>query len=411
MEKSSIYGNLVVIKDEPSIMQRTHIESELRQNILPFWIEHIVDHDKGGFHGAMTNDLQVVEGAPRASITCARILWTYSAAYRKYGDVDYLQMAQRAYQTLSTTFWDQEFGGVYWWVDENGRPVDDRKVHYAQAFAIYGLSEYYRVTQDQNQLGLSQQIFNLLEEHAYDPLYGGYIEASRRDWGELPDMRLSPRDMDCRKSMNTLLHILEAYTNLLRLWPQDQLAAQQKALIEVMLNQVMDKGQKHFRLYFENDWRSLSPDFSFGHDIEGSWLLVEAAEVCGDAELLDNAKKAAVHMAAAVLEGGVDDDGGLFYEGGPEGIVDEHKEWWVQAEAMVGFYNAYQISGGEEFAQAASRCWEYIQEKLVDREHGEWFKRLSRTGEPDPKSYKAGPWEDPYHQSRACMQMLERLPG
>ena len=349
-------------------MQPEQIEGELRQNILPFWIDHLVDQKRGGFYGALTNDLQVIEDAPRASISCARILWTYSTAYRKYGDDDYLQIARRAYQTLSTTFWDQEYGGVYWWVDDGGRPVDDRKVNYAQAFAIFGLAEYDRVTGDQNPLDLAQQLFILLEKHAYDPhIRRVILKPGRRDWGALPDMRLSPRDMDCRKSMNTLLHVLEAYTNLLRVWPDDQLAAQQVALLKVMLNRVLEKRTGHFQLYFDDDWRSLSPNLSYGHDIEGSWLLVEAAEVCGDAALLDQAKPTAVQMANAVLEGGVDEDGSLFYEGGPQGIIDDHKEWWVQAEAMLGFYNAYQISGNEEFSQAASRCWEYIQQKLVDR--------------------------------------------
>ena len=395
-------GNITTIS-------QSQLEDELLQNILPFWIAHMVDDDLGGFYGALTNDLQVVPEAPRAAITCARILWTYSAAYRRFGNDEYLEMARHAYETLIWRFWDREFGGVYWWLDGQGRSLDTRKVHYAQAFAIYGLSEYYRATQESGALELAQQLFLRLEQYAYEPVHGGYVEASKQDWQPLADMRLSPRDMRCRKSMNTLLHILESYTNLLRVWPDDKLVKRQKELLQVMLKHVLDQGSGHFRLYFEDDWRSLSPNVSYGHDIEGSWLLVEAAQVSGDQALLQYCQQAAVQMAQVVLDEGVDADGSLYYEGAPQGIEDDHIEWWVQAEAMVGFYNAYQLSDEIGYGKAASRCWSYIQEKLVDRKYGEWFKRLSRDGQPDPQSYKAGPWEDPYHQSRACLEMLDRL--
>jgi mannobiose 2-epimerase len=385
------------------------LEQELVGNILPFWMAHAVDRVHGGFYGAVTDDLQVHNHVPRSAILCARILWTYARAYCRFGEASYLDMARWAYSALTEVFWDWEYGGVYWTVDVQGRPVMDRKHHYAQAFAIYGLCAYYQATEEPRSLALAQELFYLLEKHAYDPVHGGYIEGRSRRWQALDDMRLSDRDMDCSKSMNTMLHILEAYTQLLRVW--EPARAPHRALIEAFMHHILDEKRSHFHLFFDGAWQSLLDHVSYGHDIEGSWLLVEAAEVQGDIDLLRQVRRVAVAMADAVYRAGIDADGSLFYEAGPHGLVDDHKSWWVQAEAMVGFTNAYQLSGEERFMRAALRCWAYIQSRLVDRVHGGWHKVLQRDGTPDPTSYKVGPWECPYHHSRACMEMLDRLSG
>jgi len=388
---------------------RSQLEDELTGNILPFWMDHSLDKVNGGFYGALTNDLQIHNEVPRSAILCARILWTYATAYRKLGDRQYLDMAGWAYNALRDTFFDPEYGGVYWTVDKAGKPVFDHKHHYAQAFAIYGLSEYYRATERPESLVLAQSLFHLLEKHAYDPLHGGYIEGSSRTWEALADMRLSDRVLNCRKSMNTMLHILEAYTNLLRVWEDPTLRAQQRALIEIFQQRIIDPASGHFKLFFDDQWNSLLPNVSFGHDIEGSWLLLEAAKVQADPALVDQVRQTAVQIASAVCQDGLEPDGSLPYEAGPAGLVDSDKSWWVQAEAMVGFYNAYQLSGQTRFAQAAQRSWKYIQDNVVDRVHGDWFKILHPDGTPDESSYKVGPWECPYHHSRACFEMIERL--
>jgi mannobiose 2-epimerase len=256
---------------------------------------------------------------------------------------------------------------------------------------------------------LAQTLFRLLEKHAFDPTFGGYIEGSSRRWEALADMRLSDRDLNCRKSMNTMLHVLEAYTNLLRVWEDDALIKQHKALIETFQEHIIDHSTGHFKLFFDDKWNSLLENVSYGHDIEGSWLLCEAAEVQGDPALARQIRETAIHIAAAVYEDGLEQDGSLPYEAGPHGLVDSDKSWWVQAEAMLGFFNAYQLSGQERFAQAACRSWDYIQDRMVDRTYGDWLKRLHRDGTPDKSSYKVGPWECPYHHSRACFEMIDRL--
>jgi cellobiose epimerase len=388
---------------------RDQLSIELTGNILPFWMEHSVDKVNGGFYGALTNDLEIHNEVPRSAILCARILWTYAAAYRKLGKTEYLDMASWAHQYLTRSFMDETFGGVYWTIDSAGKPVFDRKHHYAQAFAVYGLSEYYRATRQPESLALAQTLFQLLEKYAHDPVHGGYIEGSSRKWETLTDMRLSERDLNCRKSMNTMLHILEAYTNLLRVWQDAGLKTQHKALLEVFLEHIVDSSTGHFKLFFDNQWNSLLNHVSFGHDIEGSWLLLEAAELQGDLDLLQRVRKLAVRIATAVYQDGLEQDGSLPYEAGPHGLVDDGKSWWVQAEAMVGFYNAYQVSGEADFARAAYRSWDYIQEKVVDHRYGDWFKRLHRDGTPEGASYKVGPWECPYHHSRACFEIIDRL--
>jgi len=385
------------------------LKAEVTGNLLPFWINHALDKEHGGFYGAITNDLEILNEVPRSAILCGRVLWTFAAAYRLFGAQEYLSTARWAFDYLRRTFWDKEFGGLYFDVDTLGRPVTDRKLHYAQAFGIYGLSEYYRATQESESLKLAQTLFQLLEEHGFDPSHGGYIEGTGRKWENLSDMRLSAIDLACRKSMNTNLHILEAYTNLLRVWDDPLLKTQHKALVETIVAHIIDPVTNHFKLFFDDEWTSLSDIRSFGHDIEGSWLLWEAAEVQEDAELKQRILGPVLAMAETVYREGLEEDGSILYEANSHGLVNANKAWWPQAEAMVGFYNAYQLSGREEFSRAAYRLWEYIQNHMVDRIHGEWYKQLSRDGTPDLSHYKMGPWDCPYHASRACYEMLARL--
>ena len=388
---------------------RQQLEEELTGNILPFWMTYVVDKTNGGFYGAVTNDLQVHNKVPRSAILCARILWTYASAYRQLGEEQYLSMARWAYDYLTRVFWDQAYGGLYWEVDYKGNPISNDKNHCAHAFGIYALSEYYRATQEPQSLVLAQTLFHLLEKHAYEPVYQGYIEGSSRKWGVLVDIRLCDREFNCRKSMSTMLHILEAYTNLLRVWDDSRLKAQHRSLLNTFQQHIIDHQTGHFKLFFDDQWHSLSEGLSFGHEIEGSWLLWEAAEVQGDMALLAQIRESVISIAAAVYREGFDDDGSLFDKSSPEGLVDTRKEWWVQAEAVVGYYNAYQLSGQVHFAQAAYRCWTYIQTKMVDHEHKEWFKQVHRDGSPDTTRYKVGPWDCPYHNSRLCFEMLARL--
>ncbi|MCX6100199.1 MAG: AGE family epimerase/isomerase, partial [Candidatus Bipolaricaulota bacterium] len=321
----------------------------------------------------------------------------------------YLATAKWAYDNLMRTFWDPEYGGVYWLVDSSGHPVSDRKLHYAQAFAIYGLSEYFRATDEGAALERAMELFRLLERHGADAARGGYIDGSGRDWGDLSDMRLSPDEPHSRKSMNSSLHLLEAFTNLLRVSSDPLLRMRHGDLVRVLVQQIVDPSTGHLRLFFDDAWRPLTAGVSFGHDIEASWLLTEAADAQGDADSRAAARTAALALAEAVLREGVDADGSLFGASGPRGIVSTHKDWWPQAEAVIGFENAFELSGDARSERAAYSSWDYIRARFVDATHGGWFKRLCPDGTPDPTSVKVGPWNCPYHHARMCLEMMARL--
>ncbi|MGC9953099.1 MAG: AGE family epimerase/isomerase [Rhizomicrobium sp.] len=390
------------------------IREELVGNILPFWMRYAVDRQNGGFYGAIDENLNVEKESERSAVVNTRILWTFAAASRLIGR-EYRETADWAYDYITNKFLDPEKGGLFWMVDYQGNPVSTRKQIYAQAFGIYALAEYFRATGNAASLDLARRLFRLIEEHSYDPVFKGYLEARGRDWQALEDMRLSEKDLNSPKSMNTHLHVLEAYTNLLRVWRDPALEAKQTELLTLTQDRIVDASTGHFKLFFDERWNSLSNHVSYGHDIEGSWLIVEAAEVLGDAGLIERARKLAITMAETVYQQGLDRDGSLFYEADAQGaLIDSKKHWWAQAEAVVGFYNAFQISGEEHFLAAARRAWDYIEAKVVDRVHGEWHAKLSREGVPltaeqDPDAQLVGPWKCPYHNARVCYEMIERL--
>lgn len=385
------------------------LERELKQNILSFWMKHAIDETNGGFYGYISRDLRIDPNADKSLVLNTRILWTFATAYRVYGDESYKRVADRAYRYLNDHFADREHGGLYWSVDAAGRPSSDKKQIYGQAFAIYAYSEYARATGDEQALTLAIELFHTLERYGYDKEHRGYWEALSRSWGPTEDNSLSEKDLNAAKSMNTHLHVLEAYTNLYRVWPSEPLSGKLKELIEVTVRHIVDGGAARFVLFFDPDWTPLSDHISYGHDIEGSWLLAEAAEVLGDEELLDRVNRIAVRMAEAALRDGADEDGGLFNEGGPSGLIDTNKDWWPQAEAVVGFYNAYQLTGEARYREAAAKAWQFIENFIVDKEHGEWHWSVLRDGTPSGNEQKVSAWKCPYHNGRACFEMVERL--
>ena len=390
---------------------RQKVEAELLSDILPFWLEHAVDDEYGGFRGRIANDLTIDPHAAKGVILNARILWTFSKAYSVYGNPVYLGAARRAYEYLIRFFWDDEFGGVYWMVDYEGRALETKKRIYAQAFSVYALAEYYQATGDAEILARALRLMEVIESTGHDAQHGGYFETYERDWSLALDQRLSDVDMDEQKSMNTHLHLLEAYATLLRLHEDSTVRLRLRELIEIFLDHIIDPANHHFILFFDEKWRRRSDVISFGHDIEGSWLLCEAAEIVADPILKKRVHAVAVKMAQAVYDEGLDADGGLQYEADPIGIIDTDKHWWPQAEAVVGFLNARELSGEQHFLDAAERSWAFIEKFIVDHEHGEWFWRVSKDGEPNNEQDKVGPWKCPYHNSRTCFEVMARMGG
>jgi len=381
---------------------------EVKENILPFW-QGMADEENGGFYGEADFYGNPDKTAAKGCILNSRILWTFSAAYRIFGDNDYRACARRARDYLSSAFLDTTHGGLYWRVDYTGKALDTRKQFYNIAFGIYALSEHYRATGDQSSLELAMVLFDAMEHYGLDPVARGYIEACTREWRGIDDFRLSEKDLNCPKSMNTNLHVLEAYTNLASVSADERVRKALETLLHITLEKIVTRDW-HFELFFDMDWNSLTRDISYGHDIEGSWLMYEAALAVGNESLISRVKQAVLAIAEVTYASAIDhNNNGLFSGCNETGYIHAKKEWWPQAEAVVGFYNAYELSGDQKYFEAADVIWSYIQNHFVDRAHGEWHNELSITNTPDTSMPKAGFWKCPYHNARACFEVARRM--
>ena len=409
----------------------------VQNNILRFWSERMVDHENGGFYGRIDGHEVLHPEAEKGAILNARILWSFSAAYRVLRRPEYLEMAAYAKEYFLEHFIDQEYGGVYWSLDCKGVPQDTRKQFYAIGFAIYGLSEYARATGDREALDYALQLFDSIERHALDREHNGYIEACSRDWQPISDMRLSELDANFPKSQNTHLHIIEPYANLLRCMrelqaaascdyvpvlgsvlpvavsvPQETVGRVEAALrniIGIFTDKILNPDTHHLDLFFEMDWtRGAGRLESYGHDIECSWLMHEAALILGDPYVLERVEPI-VRMVAKASEKGLRPDGSMIHEANLDtGRIDDDLHWWVQAENVVGWYNIYQHFGDEQALARACRCWQYIKTQLIDYEHGEWHWSRHPDGTLNLEGDKAGFWKCPYHNSRMCLEIIER---
>lgn len=368
----------------------------LEKNILPYWL-HLQD-PIGGFYGATTLADQPDMIAERGCVLNARILWAFSAACRILGSSEYRHAADHAYTYFIDHFLDYDHGGVFWSVDASGQPSNTRKQTYALAFAIYGLCEYYRISDNEDALEYAKALYQDIERYASDMQYGGYIEALSRNWQPLEDMRLSEKDVNAPKSQNTHLHILEAYTSLYRVWPNGLLRKRIINLLNLFQVRLIDIETGYLNLFFLQDWTPVGPQRrSYGHEIETSWLLDEAAL------LVDSPRDLCVQRLAEVAADGLQADGSMIHED-----VDPHREWWVEAEAIVGYVNIYQRFGNTEALEKAHYLWQYVTSHLIDYKQGEWYWDCDADGRPNLTEPKAGFWKCPYHNSRMCLELLQR---
>lgn len=402
----------------------------LTSNILPYWIDRMVD-PAGGFYGRRDGHDALDPSAPKGAILNARILWTFSAAYRELHRPEYLDMATRAYDYIRDHFVDRQYGGTYWSLNPDGSPLDDKKQFYAIGFMIYGMAEYYRATGCEEALALACELFACIETHSRDRREGkeGYFEAATRSWQPIADMRLSDKDTNASKTMNTHLHIIEGYTNLLRALKEREAGKSRsvlsaglddildtavveeatRGLLRIFLDRIEHPVTRHLTLFFDDDWQQVGGDIeSYGHDIEASWLLLETAQVIDDPDLLGETLDHTRHIALAGLQGRCC-DGSMVYERHPDGHYDNDKHWWVQAENVIGQLYLAAFHDMPEMAVRARESWRYILDNLVDPE-GEWYwSRLASDGSVNRHDDKAGFWKCPYHNSRMCLEAASVL--
>lgn len=389
------------------------VRRNLTENILPYWINTMVD-PAGGFYGRRDGYDRLDDNAQKGAVLAGRLLWSFAAAWRVLGDPVCRNMADRALDVLIDSFYDHEYGGVYWSVHSDGTPSDTHKQFYALGFAIYGLAEYVAAAGTSDERGrraldYAVRLFKDIEAHSRDLGDGGYIEATAQDWSPIADMRLSAKDMNVAKSMNTHLHIIEPYTRLFTVWPDASLAEAIKSLLKVFMERIEDPSTRHLGLFFDTSWNRTDATMSFGHDIEASWLLLESAMALGDNDLLAEVREHCEAIALAALEG-MQPDGSMIYELNADGSADTERHWWVQAEAVIGQLYLWKYHGRADMLENALNTWRYIDSHIVDHEGGEWFWSCDGvTGTPTRSNDKAGFWKCPYHNTRMCLETLAIL--
>jgi mannobiose 2-epimerase len=376
--------------------------------ILKYWSKNTIDNQNGGFIGQIDFNDHLIAIAEKGSVLNARILWSFSASYQVTKNEEHKKLATRAFDFLSKYFYDAEFGGLSWSINADKTPKDTKNQIYALAFAIYGLTEYYAISKEEKALEVAINLYLQIQQHSYDPVNGGYLEAFTREWKPIADLRLSDKDANEKKTMNTHLHIVEAYANLFKVWKDKKLQNVIVELLATIEERFINTETGHLRLFFNEEWIEKPDVISYGHDIEAAWLLLQCAEISEDETLIANYKKHAIQIAEVTQEG-LDTDGGLWYELNPKNnelIAEKH--WWVQAEALIGFYNAYQLTADEKYVDLVLKNWNFIKQYILDQQNGEWFWGINRDYSLIEKD-KAGFWKCPYHNSRACLELILRI--
>jgi len=392
---------------DPLTTMKEETREELTR-ILEFWAQEVYQPERESFTGRIDQVGNKYPDADLGAVLITRILWTFSAAFKYSPQESYKVVADAAFELVKQSFWDHQFGGLFWSVNHNRQVSSPRKQAYAQGFGLYGLSEYFSAFGDPLALDYARSLYRILEDEFYEPQFGGYLEALDRDWSEIDDQRLSEKDANAPKTMNTHLHILEPYSNLYRVDPSTKLKERLESMTRLFLDKIIHPETGHFDLFFARDWSRLSTIHSYGHNIEGAWLLHEAAELIGNPLLTEEVERASERLVKVTMNEGTDHDGSLFNER-EDGVLDTDRHWWPQAEAMVGYLDAYEITGNSAYLVECARIWDFIKKKLIDREHGEWFWRVSKDGKPVVTEDKAGFWKCPYHNSRALMETLRRI--
>jgi mannobiose 2-epimerase len=394
-----------IYAQNPSTFKK-EIKLELNE-ILAYWEKYSVDVENGGFYGAVDVNNVPDRQADKGLILNSRILWTFSAAYQLDPKPAYKKLANRAFNYLNTYFWDATNKGAYWSIKSTGIPSDTHKQVYAEGFMIYAFAEYYKISKNPQALEKAKTIYQVLQTTCKDLKNGGYYEAYDATWKPIADNTITQGKVDQKKSMNTHLHLIEAFANLYQVYPDKKLKAEIESMLAIFHEKIIANGKTQ-TLFFMDDWTPRSEAVSFGHDIESAWLLLETAETIKNPTWIKKMKTLAVNMAIEAEKGIDPTDGGMWNEKN-QGHINTEKHWWPQAEAMVGYYNAFQLTGNKKFYALSLGSWSFIKSELKSPT-GEWFWGIDEGKEPMFRNGKIGPWKGPYHNGRACIEILKRIP-
>lgn len=386
-------------------MKSQEFKNHIKCNLIPFW-DSLLDEEHGGFYGYVDFDGNVDKTGEKGVILNSRILWFYSTAYRLFGDKKLLEMADHAYEFLTNKCIDSRFGGVYWSLDYKGEVKDSIKHTYNQAFAIYALSAYYDACKRTEALTMAYVLFNIIEEKCRDKY--GYLEAFNRDFTPASNEKLSENGVMAERTMNTLLHVIEAYTELYRVDGFDEVSDALKSALDLFRDRIYNTEKKICDVFFDKRYNSLIDLESYGHDIEASWLIDRALLVLGDEKYNEKMGSMTDELSCTVYDNAIDRNQFALNNERENDVINTDKIWWMQAEAVIGFYNSYEKNHDEKYRIASEKIWKFINESVIDKKTGEWYEIVKSDGTPVKKPM-VQPWKCPYHNGRMCMEMICRI--
>ncbi len=384
---------------------KEEIKSELENHIIPFW-NNLCDYEKGGFYGYMSSDLELDKNAEKGVILHSRILWFYSNCYLTLKREDCLEKAKHCFEFLKKYCVDRDRGGVYWLMNADGSVSDSMKHTYCQAFFIYAMASYYDASKDKEALDLAMSVFETVETNCVDEV--AYLEAQSKEFELVENDALSENGLMADKTMNTVLHLIEAYTELYRVNPDKKVLERLKFQLELTYDKIYDKEGHKLLVFFDREMKVIGDIHSYGHDIEATWLLDRACGIIGDRELTE--KISAMNRAIVANIADIAFENGSLNNERDKTEINKIRIWWVQAESVVGFLNGYQRYGEEKYLEMSRSVWNYIKNNIVDkREGGEWFSQIEENGCYTKEKATVDPWKCPYHNGRMCLEVIRRV--
>lgn len=386
-------------------MMVEEIKVHLLNNIIPFW-KKMRDDEFGGYYGFMDYNLNLNKDAVKGCILNSRITWFFSNAYTLLKDESLLEEAKHGFQFMKENCMDKENGGIFWSIKYNGEPEDTTKHTYNQAFAIYALSSYYEASGDEEALNMAKELFHIIETKCTDEV--GYKEAFDKKFGEIENDKLSENGVIAQKTMNTLLHVFEAYTELYRVAGIPEVKEKLMWIMDTFAEKVYNQELHRQEVFFDANMNSILDLHSYGHDIETAWLIDRGVEVLGEKKYEDMMTPITKDLTAQIYK--VAFDGHSLANECEKGVVNNHRIWWVQAETVVGFLNGWKMNPDKpEYHEAAENTWKFIRDHVIDKRAGsEWFWEVDEDGNPYPGRPIVEPWKCPYHNGRMCFEVIKR---